>query len=172
MWMWMFIFLTYQYVSSLCYRKMPRLSKNDGKFKTRKNTVGLIVQEPRILMKCVMWVKLCWISALWYRFCKQNFIGLSVLELPHVLKLLGFFFGTPRLDLHKNTMYRFCWFFPFVSEFLLSFYLSIYNKIVLSPWIYHIYISINNKNQEYDTIQYDQGCWVVFSRKSICILPD
>lgn len=32
---------------------------------------------------------LCWISARWYRFCQQNYIGLSMLDLPHVIKLLS-----------------------------------------------------------------------------------
>lgn len=94
-----YTFLTCHYVASICYRnKAMPVPKNDmGIVKARKNTVGLIVLELPHVSKSVLCLancgtphssgvcdvsQLCWISA---RFV----IGLSVLELPQVIKLLS-----------------------------------------------------------------------------------
>lgn len=82
----------------LLKKAMPVQKMIIGKqFKTRKSTVGLIVPEPRTLVKSALClancagtphsggvcdVGLCWISALWYRFCEHRTVraGYQVCE--------------------------------------------------------------------------------------------
>lgn len=94
---------------------------------------GLTVLEPRTIVECGMSVWLCWISARWCRFREQNYIGLSVQELPHVNKLLPKLpdsftleYDVPEFFFHqlKYNLLNFC----FILEFLFSECVYEYNQ--------------------------------------------
>lgn len=103
---------------------------------------------------------------------EQNYIGLSVLELLHVIKLLS-----RNLDTWFTLEYRVHFLIQLVDFFIsfLSFYSAFTRANITNcafPWIHdifkNIYIKMNNINRIPDTFA---SVRLYFRRKPICIIP-
>lgn len=66
------------------YRKSNTCSKKMGLFKTRKSTIGLIMLEPRTLVKCV----LCLANCAGTLHCNVCDVGLTVLDFCTLVSIL------------------------------------------------------------------------------------